>query len=68
MYFVLPVPAIVLVAGFIGYDLYLASKQRQDGIAHAAHVGGMKTDTRVVILIIYINRFFVITSRLYKPR
>jgi len=37
---VVPVPALLLVAGFVGWDLYSAMIKNDSTTAHAGHLGG----------------------------
>lgn len=41
LYFVLPVPAMVLVVGYVGISLFGGFSGAQDGVAHFAHLGGL---------------------------
>lgn len=41
IYFVLPVPAMVLVVAYVGISLFGGFSGAQDGIAHFAHLGGL---------------------------
>jgi len=40
LYFVIPVPALLLVAGIVGWDLYSAISASPGEVAHAGHLGG----------------------------
>jgi membrane associated rhomboid family serine protease len=38
--FIIPVPAILLAAGYVGYDLYQSLANPHDRVSHAGHLGG----------------------------
>lgn len=52
LFFVLPMPAIVFTAAYIGYSMYASVYQKNSRIGHDAHLGGALTGGLVTVLLV----------------